>query len=78
MPIELCNTLMLFNCLINVGKEGIHTGGEAEDRPGGDECTVSDSSGQFTKRIIRRFLPFHLPFVPSYFFPSLIFLPFYL
>ena len=38
-------------------------------------CTVSHSSGQFTKRIMIRFLPFHLPFVLSYFFPSLIFLP---
>ena len=38
-------------------------------------CIVSHSSGQFAKRIMIQFLPFHLPFVLSYFFPSLIFLP---
>ena len=29
-------------------------------------CTVSHSSGQFTKRIIIRFLQFHIPFSPQY------------
>ena len=38
------------------------------------DCTVVLNSGQFTKRIMIRFM-LHLPFVLSYFFPSLIFLP---
>ena len=38
-------------------------------------CTFFLNSGQFTKRIMIRFPPFHLSFVLSYFFPSLISLP---
>ena len=38
-------------------------------------CTVHGTSGQIAKRIKIRFLPFHLPFVLPYFFPSSIALP---
>jgi hypothetical protein len=40
-----------------------------------EQCTVSLNSGQFAKRIMIHFLPFHLLFVLSYLFPSLILLP---
>ena len=43
-------------------------------RTGRCDCNVFFNSGQFTKRIMRRCLPFHLTFVLSYFFPYLTFL----
>ena len=39
------------------------------------KCTVYLASGQITKRIKVRLLPFHLPFVLQYFSPSSIALP---